>query len=295
MPPLTQILREFFPTVYERYGPLNARQYNYRAEAIGIMRKTKSTWNTGNTVLVALRDDGILPWDAVTDSVRTWGPWPANGSENPEDHLHSVIGSFLKSWKYLHLPRWHRQSTVPILVTEKHGLIPFFERHTNEFETTVYAIRGQAGKSHLRKYFVPFVRDIIHEHGQEVALFYLGDHDDEGYQIQETLKETLAKFDIPLVPKRLALTPELVASQGIRLDPLNLKSTIAGKYVEGKAELEALDPDILTQIIREAIEPLVDQETLRVRDEALERIRSLVRSAISDLTDNWPSELKEDS
>lgn len=289
---LTQVLREFFPTVYERYGPLNARQYNYRAEAAGIMRKTKSTWNIGNTVLVALRDEGILPWDAVTDSVRTWEPWPANGSENPEDHLHSVVRSFLRSWRYLHLPRWHRQPTVPILITEKHGLIPFFERHTDELETTVYAIRGQAGKSHLRKFFVPFVADIL-RHGQEIALFYLGDYDDEGYQIQENLRETLAKFGIPLIPKRLALTPELVASQGIRLDPLNPKSTISGKYVEGKAELEALDPDVLARIIRDAIEPLVDEDALHSRDEALEEIKSLVRLRVGELTREWPSDLRE--
>jgi len=38
---LASKLREYLPTVYERYGALNARQYAYRAEADGIIDTSK--------------------------------------------------------------------------------------------------------------------------------------------------------------------------------------------------------------------------------------------------------------
>ncbi len=286
---LTANLRDFFPSVYTAHGALNARQYNYRAEAAGIMRKTDSTWTTGNKILVELRENGTLPWDAVLDSVRTWDSWQANGTEDPEVHLGLLVQNFRNSWRRVRLPRWHGQPIVPILITEKQGLVPFFEQDMNELETTVYAIRGHAGKSHLHEYFAPWIQELL-EDGREVRLLYIGDYDDEGFEIEVVLNRTLREWGIPLRTTRIALETHQIGQYGLRLDPLNPKSTISGKYVRGKAELEALDPEDLRRLIREAVEPLTDAETLRERDRVSEEMRAAVRVRIRDLTEDWPEE-----
>lgn len=284
------ILREFLPTVYEHYGPLNARQYAYRAEAAGLFEKSKPAFNEVNKILVELRESGVLPWSAVLDSSRKFKPYATDGIENAEEHVDIVVEEFKRSWESVWLPRWYGQQKVPVIITEKEGLIPYFELVTRERETSVYAIKGQAGKSHLHEVFAPWLRK-LQEGGRQPVIFYLGDCDDEGFQIQETLDETLQRWigSFLLKSKRLVLNEEQCDRYGLRKHPVkpyksgSSGSKIAGKYVKFKSELEALDPTLLRSLIIQAVDGCFDERVEATRQRREKILRNQVKIGIGEL------------
>jgi len=212
-------LREFLPTVYERYGALNARQYAYRSEAAGIINTSKGKkkpFDYVNSILVDLREDSVLlPW------------------------MLKLAGS-----------------------------------------------------------------------GKIVQILYLGDVDDEGFQIPLTLLNTMSKwigrspqFDIhdlyPRHPpevklegsvirfKRLALMPEQVEKMNLSKLEVNPKSSIAHKFVDFKCELEAMEPDMLRKLIKRSIDECWDEKAERDRKAKVEELRGELKRRIGELTKDW--------
>jgi hypothetical protein len=314
---LAEKLREFLPTVYERYGPLNARQYAYRAEAEGLIDTSKGKkrpFNYVNKILVELREEGILPWSAVLDSSREFKPFQVLGSEDPESFVKSQMRFFKDSDRMFDLPLWHYQKVVPVIFTEKEGLIPFFQMITDDRAVTVYAQKGQVGKSHFHEYVYPWIMRLCAS-GKIVRILYLGDCDDEGFQIPLTLLSTLSKwaggsprFDIhDLYPRhpsevhhedsvvtfeRIALLPEQVELYGLSKLPINPKSKIAQKFIDFKCELEALDPNELRRLIEEAINRTWDTTAEERRRQRVEELREIIKAEIEKLTKGWEIDVR---
>jgi len=312
---LASRLRAFLPTVYERYGPLNARQYAYRAEARGIIdtsRGKKKPFDYVNRILTELREKGVLPWSAVLDSSREFRPYMVMDSEDPEEHVKSEVKRFKEFPERFDLPKWQYQPVVPVIFTEKEGLIPYFEMVTMDRAVSIYAQKGQAGKSHLHEVVLPWLMKLCAE-GKKVKMTYLGDCDDEGFQIPLTLLDTIRRwtggsprFDIhDLYPRhpsqivhdgsvlmfeRVALLPEQVEEYNLSRLAINPKSTIARKFVDFKCELEALEPDVLRRLIEEAIDRSWDDDAERRRQEKVEEMREGIKKRIKKLTEGWTTD-----
>lgn len=305
---LAEALREFLPTVYKQYGPLNARQYAYRAEAEGIIADKKQ-FNYVNAILTELREKNVLPWSAVLDASRDFEPYAVQSSENPQDYVDAQVEAFKEFPERFALPAWQYQPVVPVIFTEKEGLIKYFEMVAAARAVSIYAQKGQVGKSHLHEVVFPWMMRLVTE-GKRVRMLYLGDHDDEGYQIPLTLLETITKwaggapeFDMrDLYPRhdservhegscltfeRLALLSEQVEEHGLRKDSLNPKSTIARKFVDFKCELEAMPPDALRVLIVTALDKTWDSSAEKRRKEKEEDMRQLIKEKFGELTQHW--------
>jgi hypothetical protein len=291
----TARLREFLPTVYERFGPLVARQYAYQAEAAGVIdtsRGKKKPFDYVNRVLVELREEGIIPWSAVLDASREFDPPEFVGIEDVNGQL-SIAAKVFRELCKVSLPRWHFQPRLPVIVTEKEGMVAYFEHVTRELEVPVYAIKGQAGKSHLHEVFVPWLHRVI-EAGKEPVLLYLGDCDDYGIQIERTLTETLERWGLPLKPTRLALTPEQVEELGLSKLAVKAKPySLHGKYLSFKCEIEAMDPGYLRNLIRTAIAAFLDEDAELRRARLERKLNRELKSAVARLTRGWPKKLRK--
>jgi len=304
---LASKLRSFLPTVYKRYGSLNARQYAYRAEAIGLVKK--SQFDYLNRILTDLREEQVLPWSAVLDSSRKFEPYLVRGSENPEGIVDAYIQQFRGLPTKFDLPLWQYQPVIPVIFTEKEGLIPYFQSITDRQAISVYAQRGQVGKSHLHEVVFPWLMNLVND-GKRVRMLYLGDCDDEGFQIPVTLIETITKWagrpveydDGDLFPKnprrkmhagasitfeRLALLPSQVEKLNLPKDAINPKSMIGKKFVDYKCELEAMDPGILRALIENALSQSWHEDAERKRKSAVSKMRTVLKQRIDRLTETW--------
>jgi hypothetical protein len=291
-------LREFLVKVYEKYGPLNARQYAYQAEKEGLIDTSQGKagpFNFVNEVLVELRKEGILPWEAVLDSSREFDDSPIKGLDSAEEIFKQKMEELMNYPANLHLPLWQYQPKIPIIFTEKEGLLPYFNRTAAKWEVRVYPHKGQFGLGHLHNIVFPWIKKLLEEE-REVHILYLGDCDDEGFQIPLKLIQELESYfgfveydqrDLyprlshgiinqgsPLKFKRIALLPDQVKKYNLSVLQINPKSTIARKFVDYKCELEALDPLLLSKLIEEEIQKCWDEKAELMRKQREDGIKS---------------------
>jgi hypothetical protein len=117
------------------------------------------------------------------------------------------------------------------------------------------------------------------EDDQDSILLHLGDHDPSGVAVYESLDEDLTQFALdqgydPFIEvRRVALTPELIAQlisrSRIETTPDEVKPSdsrsrsFIARGLEPAAQLEAIPPDTLTTLVRQAIEDALDMDQLR--------------------------------
>ena len=100
----------------------------------------------------------------------------------------------------------------------------------------------------------------------KLVLLLLSDHDPDGEEISASFARSLRDdFDIPdIVPVRVALTPDQI--ERYALPPIMQAKATSSRYEkfvnqhgDDVFELEALPPETLQQIVREAIEGVMDR------------------------------------
>ena len=111
---------------------------------------------------------------------------------------------------------------------------------------------------------------------QRTILLHLGDHDPSGVSLHESMAEDFAAFAIDqglsprlLELRRVALTPAQIVGQGIEPDPEGVKpsdsrsKSFIERGLEPAAQLEAVAPDALVDLLREELEATLDMNVLR--------------------------------
>jgi len=295
-------------SVYEQYGSLNARQYAYRAEIAGLV--TKKQFGYVISILTQLRKQNKLPWSAVLDSSRHFSPWSVVGNEDIDVEMNYAKNQFKQLPENFNLPKWHYQPVVPVILTEKEGLIPYFESVADEKAVSIYAQKGFVGLSHLHEVVVPWLLKQIVDYNKKIRLLYLGDCDDEGFQIPLNLLLTLKdwidgspSFNIKdLYPRsenkfhhegsiigfeRVALKPEQVEEYNLPRMDINPQSKIARKFVDFKCELEAMDPNILRELIQEKITTGWNTKSEDRRIKKVNEIKEKLKKSVDELTKTW--------
>ncbi len=112
----------------------------------------------------------------------------------------------------------------------------------------------------------------LREYGQETVLLHLGDHDPSGVSLYESLAEDLTQFGRDeghrrlIEVRRVALTPEQIVRLGIEPQPDAVKPSdsrskaFIERGLEPAAQLEAIPPDELTNLVRESVVGALDME-----------------------------------
>jgi hypothetical protein len=109
--------------------------------------------------------------------------------------------------------------------------------------------------------------------GQSTVLLHLGDHDPSGWWMHKSMAEDLDAFcrgrDVEglIELRRVALTPTQIRDLGIVPQPEPIKPKGHGKAfielgLEPAAQLEAIPPDTLSAIVRQAVESTLDLDIL---------------------------------
>ena len=259
---------------YEDYLPLTVRQVFYRL--VGIVGKgypkTENFYATVQEICNRGRRAGLIPFDAIRDDgvSRRGGESRFALYESPEgyyasnDELHN------------HYRRsWHADQPAYVAVLcEASGMVPMLERAVGRYRVPVASSSGFDSLTAKHDLF----RDAVtrsQEHGQSTVLLHLGDHDPSGVSVYESMADDLAMFcedagEPGIVDlRRVALVPEQIASQGITTTPDEIKPTdsrsrsFLARGLAPAAQLEAIPPETLTAIVRQAVQSTLDLDILR--------------------------------
>lgn len=252
---------------YREYWPLTLRQVHYRMLSLYILRhankpesiydNTQNAYKDLSDLLTRARLTGELPWESLHDPTRPFVPWRQWDSVG--DYTKEQFKQFLTGYKRNLLIG---QPSYVELVVEKIAAQDIAERAAGMYHVPVGVGRGYTSATSLEETAERF-RASGKDH---FTLLIAGDLDPEGENIVETWDKHLHyehgidRSALHVV--KVGVNPEHV--QQYNLSPLPTKESssrqkaFVAKHGDAAYELEAFEPDVLQNIMRDSIRSVID-------------------------------------
>jgi hypothetical protein len=197
---------------------------------------------------------------------------------------------------------WHADQPAYVQVLcEAAGMVPMLERAVSRYRVTVASSSGFDSLTVKHDLYREALQR-YEDYEQETVLLHLGDHDPSGVSLFESLAEDLDAFgadegeDGLIEVRRVALTPEQIRTLGIATTPDEIKPTdsrskaFIERGLDPAAQLEAIPPDTLSGLVRQAVETALDldilaasqaqeQQQRRQVQEKLDAVNAVLREA----------------
>ena len=249
---------------YEDYLPLTIRQIFYRLVGAHDYEKTQQAYERLAEHISRARRARLIPMEAIRDDGGT--TIRPSGWDSAEQFLAAVrrqAGNFK-------LDRSRGQSSRLVVICEAAGMAPQLARVAIPFGVTVMSGGGFDSLTDKHNFAAELAR-----HEQPTEVLHIGDHDPSGVTIFLAFLEDVEAFARDLGGRatftRLAVTPQQITRYRLPTAPPKANDNRAGRTCQA----EALAPDVLTGILRNAIEQRIDRTAYErvLRREQHERTR----------------------
>jgi hypothetical protein len=267
-------LIEKMSVIAEEAQPITGRGVGYKLFTAGLIPSmATSDMARVYRLLKEARERDLIPWGYIVDETRalekvaTW--------DNPEEYVECVSRSYRRDfWKLqpVRVEVWSEKGTV-------RGLLdPVLDRYGVGFRV----MHGFSGAT--------TVHDVAEDDdGRDLIVLYVGDYDPSGLCMSEhDLPNRLEKYDGDhVVLKRIALCREHLT--GLPSFPASDKKKdpryrwFVDNYGTRCWELDALDPNTLRDIVREAIETEIEPDTW----DRCAKIERAERESLRSVLDSW--------
>jgi hypothetical protein len=242
---------------HERDGalPTNTKFVSYEAEQRGIISKEATgvrRWDQDFCDAIRdLRELGLIPRWWIVDETRTLHEW---------SFAATVTDYVMEAIDRASIDLWDGEPP-PLLLTESRAFGGVLRPLAREHLCPIAATGGQTA-GFLYTSLGPALA------GRERPVFYVGDLDLSGEQIEAHTRTVLEKIvGGELDWTRLALTQEQADEDPLRLQPVQKHDR---RYRDGRPhlaiEVEALGQQVVMEIVREALEELLPEPLDRVRE-----------------------------
>jgi hypothetical protein len=262
---------------YRAYLPLTVRQVFYRLVGKGYPKTEKFCSSVGD-ICTRARRSGRIPFSSIRDDGVSRQGGESLTYESPE--------AFYRAHEQLYnyyTRSWHADQPLAVSVLcEAAGMVPMIEAAVEDYRIEVASSSGLDSLTVKHDLFrAALWREEVF--GQATILLHLGDHDPSGWWMHKSMAEDLEAFcrdrdhDGLIELRRVALTPAQIQDHGIAPQPDAVRPTnshsraFLERGLEPAAQLEAIPPDRLTAIIRQAVESTLDLDVLRA-SQAQERL-----------------------
>lgn len=251
---------------YRAYLPLTVRQIYYRAVGAYGRPKTKSEYSALVDTLTNARRAQIIPFDVIRDGDDEFVPIGGD----PDDPIAAFARTVARHIEGFSLDGQGGQPAFIEVHCEAAGMADQLRRVTYDFDVPVVPSGGQLSLSHKWQTAQRAIERA--ENGVPTYILHLGDADEHGFSITENAIDDPAAFaaahGVPeLAGERIALTAEQIEEHDLPPDPTGKPGY----------QLEALAPDVIGGILRDAILARWDEDAhqavLDRRDEIREQLR----------------------
>ncbi|MEX5711978.1 hypothetical protein AB1484_27695 [Parafrankia sp. FMc6] len=250
--------------------PTGLRFIYYTATTRGIVEKTDSGYNKVQRAILDMRRADRIPWHWIVDTNR-WMRKPTTWS-SLDEMLANAAASYRRDL-------WAASSVLVEVWCESESVAGVINDVTHDWDVPLYPIKGQTSDSFAWGAAQNFKDDL-----RRVVIYYVGDHDPHGYEIETNLnaklREHSGRDDITFI--RLGCTQEQVDALDLPGGPPK-KSTYVDKMTGDKVqwnglsvEVEALDPRYLRELVESAICEHLDPERLAMLRHAEESEREIL-------------------
>ena len=218
------------------------------------------------------RRAGLIDWDAIVDRTRNLrgnSHW-----DDPTEILDSAISSYA-------IDKWEGQDNRIEVWVEKDALVDVISRPASEYDVSYFACRGYPSDSEVHVAAMRCLRYAAH--GQQLHILHLGDHDPSGLDMTRDLQDRFWLFRQEPTIHRLALNMEQVEIYSPPPNPAKETDSRFRSYQDEFGdeswELDALEPQVIIDLIEEEILSLRDEEMYEEREAEQERGREFLREA----------------
>lgn len=233
---------------------LTLRQLFYQFVARAILPNTQRSYKRLGDIVSNGRLAGLIDWSYLVDRTRQlrgvshWG--------TPSDIMNSCAQSFRQD-------KWRTQPTRVEIWIEKDALVGVLERVCTALDVDYFSCRGYTSQSEmwvagrrLRQYVA---------NGQEVTILHLGDHDPSGIDMTRDIRDRVSMFAEGRIDvQRIALNMDQVQQYNPPPNPAKITDSRATAYIDEHGpeswELDALDPQTLSNLITGHVEDLRDDD-----------------------------------
>lgn len=240
---------------YEAQGyELTLRQVYYQLVARGFIPNNERSYKNLGSLINDGRLAGLIDWYAIVDRTRN-----LRGNSHwdcPEDVIDSARYSYM-------LDRWGNQPNYVEVWVEKDALIGIVSQICRELDVPHFSCRGYTSQSEMWSAAQRFIRQ---SHRESRTIIHLGDHDPSGIDMTRDIQERMDMFGADVYVKRVALTMEQIERFSPPPNPTKLSDARASGYIEEYGhecwELDALEPKVITSLIRDEVTALRDSDLL---------------------------------
>ncbi len=184
-----------------------------------------------------------------------------------------------------HVDLWRGQRWRPEIWIEKDALLGVIEGICRELDVPYFSCRGYTSQTEMWVGAQRLLR--YKDDGQTPIIFHLGDHDPSGLDMSRDIADRLEMFMGGTKLERLALNMDQV--QEYTPPPNPAKTTDSRyqayitKYGRESWELDALEPQVISDLIRANVTRLLDPKKWKARLRERKRARRMLKLA----SDNW--------
>lgn len=262
---------------YRQYWPLTCRQIFYRLVGAHGYDKTEAAYGRLCHHLANARRGRLIPFDAIRDDgVTTYRLGHFDDKDSFIRHVRGLGQRYtrnrLASQKY-HVEVW----------CEAAGMLPQLHKVAEWYSVPVYSSGGFDSLTAKKN-----LADRICQIEKPTVILHLGDYDPSGVSIYDSVAEDVAAFVeadrrhglITVQFERIALTSAQVELHSLPTAPPKATDSRSKGWDGGTCQLEALPPNVIAEILKEAIEQRIDWtqfcDDLNAQDREREEIQTLL-------------------
>uniref|UniRef100_Q027Z5 Wadjet protein JetD C-terminal domain-containing protein n=1 Tax=Solibacter usitatus (strain Ellin6076) TaxID=234267 RepID=Q027Z5_SOLUE len=257
------------------------RQLYYQFVVRDLLPNRQSEYKRLGSIINDARMAGLIDWNYLQDRTRNLARLPH--WDDPGDIIHSAADSY-------HRDLWQSQNNYVEVWIEKDALVGVIESVCEQYDVPYFSCRGYTSQSEMWGTGQRLSRRI--EQGQTVHIIHLGDHDPSGLDMSRDIKARLEIFlgrrSDSLQFHRIALHIGQVRRYSPPPNPANVTDSRAEAYMalfgSESWELDALDPDVLTDLIRDNTLAYLDLDLW----EEQRRRQESEREVLTKASRKWP-------
>ncbi len=272
--------------VFKQYDTaLTLRQLYYRLVSKHLFENTMNNYKRLSRIMVKAREEGKAPINCLEDRSRRILGRGDTGYHSAQEFIHKKLESLQDSWKGFSMPMWNDQPNNVIVSLEKDALSKIMSHVANRYSVRTFPTRGYPSFTYVQR-MASYIRSRLK--GKPTVVLYFGDFDPSGVDIERDLTERLAKYGAgEFMVRRVALTPEQIDQYSLPPMPVKKSDVRAPSFVatygNEAIELDALDPNVLKQLVAESIEEYIDKEAWIKKLTEIENLRLWIKAKLDNI------------
>lgn len=251
----TALVIEQANEIMKDYGSsVSLRQLYYQFVARDLMENTNRNYKKLGDIIRNGRMAGLISWDLLADRTRGLRGFTTYNS----------IGEYLRHarWNYKEELNETQDTRVEIWV-EKDALSSIVGKAAGGYRIDYFPTKGYPSIDSLKKAADRLKR--AERDGKDTLILYLSDHDPEGLHMPQAVQDSLHQFGSSVTVERIGLTLDQVRQYKPPSSFAKESSSRYHQYVEDTGttevwELDALKPDVISALITDRLDELIDQD-----------------------------------